>query len=279
MQKPFVIHRYASPAPASVNSYWIETDNSVIVIDTQRVLSQGKLLRQQIDKVKKPIAGIIITHAHPDHFSATSALLDNGTNIPIYSSPETALHIETDHYGLIKLGQQMLGDDYPKQVVVPNHPISSGKTFDIRGVTFQIKEMGSGEAEAMSRIHILGESIAFVGDVVNPGMHPFLLSAHITTWIEQLNRLATEISPDTTIYPGHGTPSIAGKLIQAQQDYLTTFRELITNQLSDTRKLIDLNKAAIVTEIQNKYPDYDRVAAIPTLLDMNVEAVAADLSN
>jgi glyoxylase-like metal-dependent hydrolase (beta-lactamase superfamily II) len=58
------VHRFeASLFP--VNAYLVETDTSVIVVDATLGVSDGKTLRSRVEALRKPLAAIIITHAHP----------------------------------------------------------------------------------------------------------------------------------------------------------------------------------------------------------------------
>ena len=58
------IHRYEAPPMDAVNSYWIETDEGIILIDAGRFLSQARYALNEILAVNKPILGILITHPH-----------------------------------------------------------------------------------------------------------------------------------------------------------------------------------------------------------------------
>src|SRR5919109_3780818 len=56
------IHNYTSSGLAPVNSWIIETKNGVVVVDTQRQFSEAKKLLNEVEKINKPILGVIITH-------------------------------------------------------------------------------------------------------------------------------------------------------------------------------------------------------------------------
>ena len=60
------VHNYTSSGLAPVNSWIIETKDGVVVIDAQRQLSEGKKVLNEVQKMNKPILGLIITHPHPD---------------------------------------------------------------------------------------------------------------------------------------------------------------------------------------------------------------------
>lgn len=81
------IHRYSAPPHDQVNSYWIETNEGVVIVDAQRFLSQARYLTEEIRAItNKPILGIFITHHHTDHIGGLPALVEAfGPNVPIYA--------------------------------------------------------------------------------------------------------------------------------------------------------------------------------------------------
>ena len=61
------IHRFeASLFP--VNAYLVETSTGVIVVDATLGVTDGRALRARVDALKKPLAAVVITHSHPDHY-------------------------------------------------------------------------------------------------------------------------------------------------------------------------------------------------------------------
>ena len=69
------IHNYTSSGLAPVNSWIIETKNGVVVVDIQRQFSEAKKLLNEVEKINKPILGVIITHPHPDHINGAYSLV------------------------------------------------------------------------------------------------------------------------------------------------------------------------------------------------------------
>lgn len=73
------IHNYTSSPPGPGNSWFIETSNGTVIIDTQQLLSEAESALDEIKRINKPIQGVIIAHPHPDHIDGTEVLL-NGTS-------------------------------------------------------------------------------------------------------------------------------------------------------------------------------------------------------
>jgi glyoxylase-like metal-dependent hydrolase (beta-lactamase superfamily II) len=78
----FFIGRYADQGPSSVNTYWIETARSLIVIDGQRSLSRTHRALAEMQKLRKPIEAIFLTHPHPDHTFRFTPPPRHGTTMP-----------------------------------------------------------------------------------------------------------------------------------------------------------------------------------------------------
>jgi glyoxylase-like metal-dependent hydrolase (beta-lactamase superfamily II) len=289
------IHNYTSSGLAPVNSWIIETKNGIIVIDTQRQFSEAKKLLNEIEKINKPILGVIITHPHPDHINGAAALLNGTANVPIYSTQLTFNIMKNDNGGYIALSKQLLPrNEYSDQVVLPNKIVKSGENITIDGITYHFEDLGIGEAGDMMLIYLPLQKIMFTGDVVNNRMHPFFAGAvspesrsHISEWIKQIEYVRQNYPDAKTLFPGHGQSGAAKTLLDEQFNYLNTFRSLVEQQMKLTAKLGGEGAAANITEggktlikkeLQSRYPDYDPVATLPNMLDYNIDAVAKEIS-
>jgi phosphoribosyl 1,2-cyclic phosphodiesterase len=77
------VHRFqASLFP--VNAYLVETPSSVIAIDATLGVSDGRALGASAEALDKPLAGVIVTHSHPDHYGGIGPLL-GGRAVPVYA--------------------------------------------------------------------------------------------------------------------------------------------------------------------------------------------------
>jgi glyoxylase-like metal-dependent hydrolase (beta-lactamase superfamily II) len=289
------IHNYTSSGLAPVNSWIIETKNGVVVVDTQRQFSEAKNLLNEVEKINKPILGVIITHPHPDHINGAEALLNGTANVPIYSTQSTFNIMKNDTGGYIALSKQLLPrNEYSDQVVLPNKIVKSGENITIDGITYRFEDLGPGEAGDMMLIYLPSQKVLFTGDVVNNRMHPFFAGAvspesrsHISEWIKQLEYIMQNYSDAEILFPGHGQSGAAKTLLDEQFNYLNTFRSLVEQQMKLAAKLGGEREAANITEggkilikseLQSRYPDYNPVATLPNMLDYNIDAVAKEIS-
>ena len=279
------IHNYTSPPPGPVNSWIIESKNGVVVIDTQRQLSEGKNVLEEAKKINKPILGVIITHPHPDHINGAEALLNGTANVPIYSTQSTFDIMKNDKGGLIALSKQILGNDYSNQTILPNNIVKSGKNITIDEITYNFEDIGPGEAGDMTLIYLPSQKILFTGDVVNNRMHPFLAEGRSSEWIKQIEYIMQNYSDAEILFPGHGQSGPPKTLLDEQLNYINTFRSLVEQQQQmqsaaevGGENITEEGKARIKSELQSIYPNYISVATLSNMLDINIDAVAKEIS-
>src|SRR3954451_9837165 len=73
---PLLIHRYRSEvANTPVNAYLVEGADGVVPVDATLTVSGGRGLRAQAEALGKPLLGVVLTHAHPDHYGGVVAPL------------------------------------------------------------------------------------------------------------------------------------------------------------------------------------------------------------
>jgi glyoxylase-like metal-dependent hydrolase (beta-lactamase superfamily II) len=279
------IHNYTSPPPGPVNSWIIESKNGVVVIDTQRQLSEGKNVLEEVKKINKPILGVIITHPHPDHINGAEALLNGTANVPIYSTQSTFDIMKNDKGGLIALSKQILGNDYSNQTILPNNIVKSGKNITIDEITYNFEDIGPGEAGDMTLIYLPSQKILFTGDVVNNRMHSFLAEGRSSEWIKQIEYIMQNYSNAEILFPGHGQSGPPKTLLDEQLNYINTFRSLVEQQQQmqsaaevGGENITEEGKARIKSELQSIYPNYISVATLSNMLDINIDAVAKEIS-
>src|SRR5258708_20382541 len=83
------VHTYsAAEAGLLVNSYLIETSSSVVLVDANLLLSDVVALAARIAALHKPLLGVFVTHAHPDHFNGLPLLA--GNDVPVYAARDVA---------------------------------------------------------------------------------------------------------------------------------------------------------------------------------------------
>ena len=81
-----VVHTYrAAESGLYVNSYLVEGESGVVVVDTNLLVSDIEALRARLRALKKPLLAILVTHAHPDHFNGVLRLVHD-KEVPVYAT-------------------------------------------------------------------------------------------------------------------------------------------------------------------------------------------------
>ena len=272
------IHRWTTAGLGSVNTYWIEGPSGVVVIDGQRELSKARQVLSEIEAAGKPIAAVVLTHPHPDHFGGLGVFAPAGSGVPVYGSRQTRDSIKEDRFGLVKASQEAVGDDFPAEVTLPDRLLEDGETIRVAGLELGAHEWGEGEAECMTVLHMPAARALFCADVVQDRMTAFLLEGRSSAWLAQLRRLRAAFRDVKTLYPGHGEPGSPEILIDRQIEYLDTFRALVDAEASGG-ELPDGAEQRIAAAMAERYPGYEPVAAIPDLLRQDVAPVAKELAD
>jgi glyoxylase-like metal-dependent hydrolase (beta-lactamase superfamily II) len=216
-------------------------------------------------------------------------LLNGTANVPICSSQITFDHIKNDTEGFIALTKRLHGNDYANQILLPNRIVNSGENVTIDGITYDFKNIGPGEAADMTIVYLPSQKILFTGDLVNNRMHLALVEGRSSDWIKQIEYVRQNYSDAKILFPGHGQSGSAKTLLDEQLNYINTFRSLVEQQMRSVAEeegggeeraanITEEGKTRIKSELQRLYPNYVPVVSVPTMLDLNIDAVAKEIS-
>ncbi|MBE9048120.1 MBL fold metallo-hydrolase [Pleurocapsales cyanobacterium LEGE 10410] len=279
------IHRYSAPPYDPVNSYWIETDQGVIIVEAQRFLSQARYLANEIRAVtNKPLLGIFITHHHTDHLGGLPALVEAFGNVPIYASQFVRDDIETDEYGFLARRKKLHGNDFParEDIPRPDRIIADKDKIELGGLTFEVVEFQDNESPVSTIYYLPEQNALFSGDFVTKERIPFLRNQHTENWIAQLQTLLDRY-PNQIIYSGHGEPDSTQQLIKTQIEYIESVRNLVAEALTTNSEISSEEKAGIVAEMKQKYPNHQTTLigrdGIDGFIEGNIDAVAEELKS
>jgi putative intracellular protease/amidase/glyoxylase-like metal-dependent hydrolase (beta-lactamase superfamily II) len=270
-----IIHTFKSgDAGLLVNGYLIETSDHVVAVDSALIESAAKDLRKKFDSLGKPLAFVLMTHGHPDHYNGLTHLTA-GMNVDIIATPGTNRVILESDALKEKQWSGVFGDEWPKRRTFPNRTLDDGQSVLIDGLTFTVHDLGPGESDCDSFwvMEGNGKRVAFIGDVVLNHLHAYGADAHTFEWLRNLDRLLNELDGFDQIYPGHGE-SGGIELLKWQRHYLQELRAEIASFTNDKTGLSETEKAQLLEKMNQKFPD----TKLDFLLVNSADPVAKELA-
>ena len=247
------IHTYVAPEKSFGNAtHIIESKNYLVLVDTQYSVPYSKEFRKYANSLGKPIAGVIISHGHPDHyFGLTSAFAD----VPSYALSEVIRDIEKNGPQMVKEGKKTMGDLVPNKVTIPNNILHPGKVT-IDGIEYIYTKYNNAEADTQVIIEIPKLRVVIIQDAVYNGYHPWL-GQHTKGWIDLLNVIKEKYKRDGIVLVGHGMPA-SPKIYSVMKQYLVDAEDIFSKYGTD--------KKAIEKALIEKYPKYKGRHIIPMFL-------------
>lgn len=269
------IHRPFRPGPGSVNSYWLEGGDEILVFDTQREIALADRIVEAIRETGKPVTAIVISHYDPGHFGGLQSFIDAFPEAELLMTEAVADQIGRDLSGYVERLREAQGDDY-RMPPEPSRLIDNREELDVSGVPVVVHIVSDTEAETMTMLSIPSEQALFAVDLVANRMHPDFADADIDSWPRALDRMTRDFS-GYTLYPGHGEPGPVGLLAANQIAYISFVRGLVERDMlsDDVATEAEINEA--ITAIRTNYPDWESVTGRPAQLRRNLEAIVAQL--
>jgi glyoxylase-like metal-dependent hydrolase (beta-lactamase superfamily II) len=263
------IHTYtAAEAGLLVNSYLVESADGVVLIDANLLLSDVHALAARIAALHKPLLGVFVTHAHPDHFNGLPVLA--GDDVPVYAATDVADTIERIAEAKRAQWQPVYGDEWPDRHLVPDRRLSTGDVVEVGGLRFALHAVGAAESHADSYLTL--DNRAFIGDLAFHGIHPYTADGHTGRWLRALDTL-TGVLDGATLYPGHGAPGGVGMLAD-QRRYLMMYRETVRRLAAGETTLTDTQRAELTAVMTRFLPG----APLTWMIGLGADAVAAEIA-
>jgi glyoxylase-like metal-dependent hydrolase (beta-lactamase superfamily II) len=267
------IHVYFSSAETFfVNSFLIETDTGVIVVDSQFLISTATELSARLDALGKPLAAVIITHPHPDHYNGLPILLQGRPSVPVYANAATIAGIRATQAEKRAAWTPVYGDDYPAVDGLPDHEIGPDETLEIAGSELRLIDLGAFECADNSIIHLPQADALIASDLIYNGAHPWLAEHRTAAWLERLDDVEARFGHVRTVYAGHGQPGTPA-LFDEQRRYIAGFRSRISGAL-EGGVLPPAALASIVAETRKGREGWP----LDALIEMNARAVAQEIA-
>ena len=199
-------HTFVTDNDGRVTIHLIEAPEGLIIVDSGDGEKWAREVRAMADAMAKPIAGVLVSHDHPDHISGlaayggapimtTQGILDNIASAP-WPSPDILAEAQPIEPGPLKLGGLELGVSVYRDAEAAEQ------------IVVEIPEMDT----------------AIVQDLVYNNAF-FFPGVDRSNWIATLETLRGDLEVETLLV-GHGYPASRGELTAAI-DYLTEFEAMI----------------------------------------------------
>ncbi len=236
------VHSYVNPQLIQVTSYILELKDSLVIIDAQLTYTFTKEVVDYAKSLKKPVARVIITHAHPDHFLGAYAF----KGFPVYALKETQEAIQNNGEAARQVFLKNFGEnDAAPEVLIPTHILKEGNTT-INKIKFLVRKVNDNEADVTAIIELPKEKIIIAGDFIYNRIHLFPGNNHLQDWKNQLENQRSFFTGNI-ILPGHGYPADAS-LVEENIRYLTKAIQVST--------MPNMNAQLYKAEMIKAFPDY-----------------------
>lgn len=231
----------------AVSSVLVEGQNEAILIDAQFSADQAQKLVDKIKASGKQLTTIYISHGDPDYYFGLDTLQAAFPEAKILATPQTIAHIEATKDEKLKVWGPQLGENAPKQIILPQ-PLQ-GDTLTLEGQTLKVIGL---DGPSPDRTVVWIESIKTVagGIPVLSGEHVWMADTQTAEshqhWLQTLEQIKA-LQP-TTVIPGHFVDEVPAGLqaVEFTAEYIRAFDE-------ETAKAA--NSAELIAAMKARYPD------------------------
>ena len=230
----------------SANSMIVGEDG-LIIIDPGHAPALSAKVRAEFERIAdKPVAAIILTHGHGDHFGGAAAFLDEGRDIPIWARSNFGAEMRTNREAGLTAWRrpaETQGGDLPpaqqirfngpiqamtpqqraammaqgsRRMVRPTHSFAEDQIeLTIAGVPLKLVA-APGETSDQLYIWLPEDGVLFAGDNVFhswPNVYPLRgASRSIRDWADSLDKMIQE--QPRFVVAGHGNPLLENAVQQ-----------------------------------------------------------------
>src|SRR4051794_37561018 len=222
-----LIHRFgATGGGTPVNAYIVEGAGGAVVVDATLLVPDARALRERVDSLGKPLLGVVVTHAHPDHYGGLAGLI-RGLDVPVFASAGVIGVVRRDDAVKEQILRPMFGDDWAAERRFPDTAVADGETVALDGVALTVTDLGPGESPHDSIWTVAGgRRTVFSADVAYDRMHGYLADGFHAEWLANIARLRRELPAGATLHPGHGEPC-GLEVLDWQQGYIETVLDAV----------------------------------------------------
>jgi glyoxylase-like metal-dependent hydrolase (beta-lactamase superfamily II) len=265
-QPRFSISVFTSPDDQFwTNSVIIEGEHEVMLVDAQLTKTNAERVLEEIQKTKKPLSIIYISHEHADHFLGLEVIREAYPRVRIIANSAVVDRINNVYQEKIDKWKKILGSGATSQVVAI-------EKFDANFIEFEDSKIEllkniQGDTDENTMLWIPEQRILISGDVVFNNMHVYTAETDSKArgkWLNSLRRIR-ELKPSVVI-PGHskvGAPLDASTAVDFTENYLLVFEE-------ELKKAKDPD--SLIKAMKERFPSADLLLAIERGAKANVKS-------
>ena len=211
----------------------IHGDHDAVLVDTLVTFDQVDTLADWIERFDRRLTAIYITHGHSDHWIGLKRLLERFPDARGIARP--AVHdratLEATHPGLSAYWQSIFPGEVPPAPVLPDRYEES--SIDLEGRELRLIDIGQGDTEHSTIVHVPSIAAVVGGDVVYNQVHMMMGEAGDdarNAWIDSLDQIAG-LDPQIVV-SGHqrvGAPSVPKTIAESRQ-YITDFSRIANEE-------------------------------------------------
>jgi len=192
------------------NAHLISGRRDAILIDVVQTRRQASRLADTIQKSRKHLTLIFITHVHPSDHLGLDVLTERFPGARLVSTPEVCADLRSYGHALV--------------------PQPIGDSLTLEGATLKILKFENGESTHAAAVYDPVSRRLFAGDLVANNVHLNIREKRIDGWLRQLDAL--QKIPIDRIYPAHGAAGGVSLIAETRQ-YLHDFAAALKGALPD----------------------------------------------
>ena len=247
-----------------VNSVIIEGTHEVMLVDAQLTKTNAERVLLEINKTKKPLSIIYITHEHADHFLGLQVFKEAYPKARVIANSSVVDRINKVYQQKIDKWKQILGSGATSRVVAIEKVDGNFIAFD--GSKIEVLKHIQGDTDENTMLWIPEQRILIAGDVVVNNMHLYTAETDSKAREKWSNTL-TEIweLKASIVVPGHskvGASLDASTAVDFTENYLLVFEE-------ELKKAKDPD--SLINAMKERFPSADFLLALERGAKANVK--------
>jgi glyoxylase-like metal-dependent hydrolase (beta-lactamase superfamily II) len=225
---PFLPFEQGGGTFAATTSTLITGSTDAVLIDAQHITADVAELAEFIARTGKKLTTIYVTHGHADHWYGAGDLLAKFPDARVIATAPVIEYINNSVEIEAQQWAAMFGDRVAKPTAKPE--TLDGLTFELEGHELHVVEVGQGDIQPSTVVHIPDLHAVIAGDVVYNQIHAMLGLSGPKGWERWLQSLdAIEKLSARMIVAGHRKPESsdyeATRVLDETRSYITDFAD------------------------------------------------------